>query len=243
MHFKFVAKVLIGLCLISATALAGTEKTDNGEAAVKADLKARFSELQVDSVRKMPYAGLYEFVSDGQVYYTDKNVDYVLFGRLIDAKSRRDLTEERVRDLMRVKFDTLPLDSAIKVVKGNGKRKLAVFSDPDCPFCKRLEGELDKVNDVTVYIFLYPIEGLHAGSTQKAKAIWCAPDRAKAWDEFMHRGILPQAGTCATPVDKIRELAGKLRINGTPTLVFADGVRVPGAVPAAQLEKLLAGAK
>jgi thiol:disulfide interchange protein DsbC len=239
MYFKFAAKVLIGLCLISATALAAPEKAD-GETGVKAALKARFPDLPVESVGKTPYPGLFEFVSEGQVYYTDGNADYVLVGRLIDAKSRRDLTEERMRELMRVKFDTLPLDSAIKVVKGNGKRKLAVFSDPDCPFCKRLEGELDKINDVTVYIFLYPIEGLHAGATQKAKTIWCAPDRAKAWEEYMHKGVLPQGGAaCATSVDKIRELAGRLKVTGTPTLVFADGTRVPGAIPAAQLEKYL----
>jgi len=244
MYSKFVAKVLVGMCLISGAALADTAKVDAAKAAIKSALKAKFAGIPVDSVRKMPYDGLYEFVSDNQVFYTDRHVSYILVGRLIDAKSHRDLTEERVRDLMQVKFDTLPLDAAIKLVKGNGKRKMAVFSDPDCPYCKRLEAELDKIDDVTIYLFLYPVELLHAGSTQKAKSVWCAPDRAKAWSELMHKGTVPQGGaTCDTPVEKIRALAAKLKINGTPTLVFADGQRVPGAIPAAQMEKLLGSAK
>jgi thiol:disulfide interchange protein DsbC len=242
MYSKFLARILAVILLVSGAAFAGQAKTDgSAEAAVKAALKAKFAEIVVDSVRKTPYDGLYEFVSENQVFYTDRNVNYIVLGRLIDTKSRRDLTEERMRDLMRVKFDSLPLDDAIKIVKGNGKRRLAVFSDPDCPYCKRLEGELDKINDVTLYFFLYPIDGLHPGATQKAKAVWCAPDRAKAWNDLMHKGIVPQSAACNTPVEKIRALGAKLKITGTPTLIFSDGQRVPGAIPADQMEKLLAG--
>lgn len=244
MALKFSAKVLIAGLLVLGTACAAPAKTDADEAAIKAAIKARFPESTVDSIRKTPFDGLYEFVSEGQIFYIDKNVNFLLVGRLIDAKNRSDLTEKRMRELSQVKFDTLPLDDAIKVVKGNGKRRLAVFSDPDCPYCKRLEDNLTKVNNVTVYIFLRPIESLHAGSTQKAKAIWCAPDRVKAWEDTMLRGIEPPAGaTCKTPVEKIKALADHLRVTGTPTLIFANGLRVPGAIPAAEIEKILADDK
>lgn len=240
MRLKLMACLLSGIFFTGA-ALADV-KPGVGEAAIKKSLQSKFSDAKVQSVQKTPYSGLYEVVLDGQLFYTDEKVGYFFVGNVIDAKSQRNLTEERMRDLTRVKFDSLPLESAIKQVKGNGSRKLAVFSDPDCPYCKKLDAELAKITDVTIYTFLYPIAGLHPQAGEKAKAVWCAPDRAKAWDELIQKGVVPQTGAkCDTPVEKIAALGAKLKITGTPTLIFADGMRVPGMVPASQLEKLLNG--
>ncbi|MDD5330861.1 MAG: DsbC family protein [Sulfuricella sp.] len=234
-------------CLLSAFFIAGCAQADPnagaGEAAVKKAVQAKFSGIQINSLKKTAYDGLYEVVVEGnQVIYTDKNANYLMVGNLIDAKTQRNVTEERMRDLMRVKFDTLPFESAIKQVKGNGSRKLAVFSDPDCPYCKRLDAELEKITDVTIYTFLYPIASLHPQATERAKAVWCAADRNKAWDDLIKKGIMPSSGTnCDNPVAKLNELGGKLKVSGTPTLIFADGMRVPGMVPAEHLEKLLNG--
>lgn len=233
-------------CLLSGIFFAGAALADAkpgaGEAAIKKSLQTRFSDSKVQSVQKTPYAGLYEVMVDNQLFYTDEKVGYFFVGNVIDAKTQRNLTEARMRDLMRVKFDSLPLESAIKQVKGNGSRKLAVFSDPDCPYCKKLDAELAKITDVTIYTFLYPIASLHPQAGEKARAVWCAPDRGKAWDELIQKGIVPQTGAkCDTPLEKIAEIGARLKITGTPTLIFADGTRIPGMVPAAQLEKLLNG--
>lgn len=242
MHSKLMVCLLSGF-LFAGAALADS-KPSAGEAAIKKALLAQFSDAKVQSIQKTQYGGLYEVMMDGQLFYTDEKVSYFFVGNVIDAKTQRNVTEERIRDLMRVKFDALPLESAIKQVKGNGSRKMAVFSDPDCPYCKRLDAELAKVTDVTIYTFLYPIASLHPQAGEKAKAVWCAPDRAKAWDDLMQKGTVPpQAGAkCDTAsLAKIAELGAKLKVNGTPTIIFSDGLRVPGMVPAPQLEKLLNG--
>jgi thiol:disulfide interchange protein DsbC len=150
----------------------------------------------------------------------------------------QNLTEKRLRELSGVKWGDLPLDAAFKTVRGNGKRTLAVFSDPNCPYCKRFEKDLAKVDDVTIYTFLYPI--LSPDSHEKAKAIWCSSDKSKAWSDLMLNGKVPAAAQCDTPIDRNLALGRKFRINGTPTLIFASGERVPGAVSAEQLEKLFA---
>lgn len=217
------------------------------EAAIKKNLESRFSGLKVQSVVKTPYSGLYEVFLGGEILYTDDKASYLFVGNVLDAKTQRNLTEERLQKLTAIRFDTLPLDSAIKVVKGKGTRKIAVFSDPDCPYCKKFEQELKAVNDITVYTFLYPIDSLHPEAASKSRAIWCAPDRPKAWDEWMQKGVLPQnKGNCDNPVAKLVEFGQKQNISGTPTIIFADGRRVPGMIPAARLEKMLdaaAGAK
>jgi thiol:disulfide interchange protein DsbC len=234
MLFRTIIQAVLLSFLIAGTAFAD-------EAAIKKSMKARFPEATVQSVTKTPYAGLYEVFMEGQLIYTDESGNYLFVGNVIDAKKQRNLTQERLAKLTEVKFNTLPLDLAIKTVKGDGsKRKIAVFADPDCPFCKKFESELKSVNDITVYTFLFPIEGLHSGSTEKAKAIWCAPDRSKAWEEWITQGIAPKnSGTCDNPVAKVEALAKKLYISGTPTVVFANGRRVPGAIPAAQIEEIL----
>lgn len=210
------------------------------EASVKKAFVVKFPSANVTSVTRVPFKGLYEVYVEDQIVYTDDTVSYLLAGSLINATTKQNLTSARMQKLTAVNFDSLPLQSAIKVVRGNGKRKIAVFSDPDCPYCKKLEEDLQHVNNITVYTFLYPIEGLHAGATEKAKAVWCAPDRVKAWDDLMLSGIPPKTGAnCETPVPGIVALGKKLRISGTPTMIFADGQRVSGAVPASQIEKIL----
>lgn len=211
-----------------------------GEADVKKGIEAWLgsSGPKVESVRKINALGLYEVLIEGELIYTDEKVSHVIMGQIIDAKSRKNLTEERLQKLAQIKFSDLPLELAVKQVKGNGKRVLATFEDPNCGYCKRLAKELQGVSDVTIYTFLYPI--LSPDSTDKAKNIWCAPNRAKAWNDLMVDGQTPPAGgNCDHPTDKVVALGKKLGIRGTPTMFFADGSRVPGYMPAAPLEKAL----
>lgn len=218
--------------------LACTANAD--EASIKKTLLEKFPGADIASITKTPYSGLYEVLIDGQVVYADENADYLFVGSVVDTKTRKNLTNERLEKLNAIKFDSLPFADAIKTVKGNGKRKLAIFSDPDCPFCKKLEQELTKVSNVTIYTFLYPIVSLHPDSAANAKAIWCAPDRNKAWDDAMLRGVMPKNnGNCKNPVASNIALGNKYRVTGTPTLIFANGQRLPGMVPADKVNELL----
>ena len=220
------------------------EPAPTAEAAtVKKLLEQKFPGANVRNVAKSGYFGLYEAQFDGQLVYTDAKVAYVIVGSVYDTATKTNLTEARLRKLNRVDFETLPLELAMKKVKGNGTRKLAIFSDADCPFCARLEKELKNVDDITIYTFLYPIDQLHPDAARKSKIIWCSPDRMKAWDEFHATGKLPDnKGDCETPLDATHELGQKLRVNATPTLVFADGSIIPGALPKDRLETELAKA-
>lgn len=232
---------VLSLLLLSSL-LACSANAD--QAAIRKNLTAQFPGATITSITKTPYAGLYEVLIDGQIIYTDETAAYVFLGSVIDTKARKNITNERMAKLNEVKFDNLPFENAIKFVKGNGSRKLAVFSDPECPFCKKFEQELTKVDNITVYIFPYPIAGLHPQATAAAKAIWCAPDRNAAWQDALLKGVLPKNdGNCKNPVEANVELGNKLHITGTPTLIFANGQRVPGMVPADKLEKMLNSAK
>ncbi|MBI3938566.1 MAG: DsbC family protein [Betaproteobacteria bacterium] len=228
-----------GVCLLCglAAGIAGASE------AVRKNFQAKFPQVTVESVTRTPVAGIYEVYAGGQIIYTDENVKYLFLDTtLVDVDAKVNLTRERMQRLSAIKFDALPLDLAFRKVVGNGKRKLGYFADPNCPYCKRFEQqELSKVTDVTVYIFLYPI--LSPDSVAKAKAVWCSKDRVKTWDDWMLRGVAPTgSGNCSTPVEKILAYGRKMNITGTPTLIFADGQRVPGMIPAAQLEQLLANA-
>ena len=226
-------------CLLAASGMAGAN-----EAAVRKAFAAKFPKAQVQSVTKLPYLNLYEIVVEGEVLYADEKFEYVIDGSIISTKNMTNLTEQRKRKLTAIAFEELPLDLAFKKVKGNGERKLAVFSDPDCPFCRRVENDLAKLDNVTIYMFLYPIESLHPNAPAVSKRIWCSPDKVKAWDDYMQRGVQPGAdGDCANPVDRIVEFGRKKGINGTPTLIFPNGERVPGAISAAQIEQFLSGKK
>lgn len=214
------------------------------EAAIRKNLAERLPNLpKIDEVSKTPITGIYELrVNGSEIFYTDAEGNYLIQGSLIDTKARRNLTEERVDKLSAVAFDALPLKDAFTIVRGNGKRKMAVFEDPNCGYCKRFERDMQKVNDVTVYMFLYPI--LSADSAEKSKNIWCAKDKAKVWQDVMVRDQPVASATCdASALGRNIEFGKKYRITGTPTLIFADGSRVPGAIGAQQVEKYLTEAK
>lgn len=231
----------LGVC---ATALACQALAD--EASLKKQIEAAYPKFKVDSVVKTPYAGLYEVFMGGQIIYTDEKFSFLIAeGRLVDPKNKKDITGERLDELSKIDFNSLPLDQAIKVVKGNGSRKLVVFSDVDCPFCKRLEQkELTNLNDVTIYTFLYPIEQLHPDAANKSRSIWCASNRVKAWQDWIVNNKLPSStGKCDVPLEKIGELAHRLGVNSTPTLFFENGKRMLGAQPYDEIEKSLQAAK
>ena len=197
------------------------------------------AEATVTSVSKSRLDGVYEVVLNGrEIGYTDRTGSLYLVGPMIDLKTKANLSAQRLEDLRRVDFVKLPFEKAIVKVKGSGARKIAVFSDPDCPFCKQLEPELEKITDVTIYTFLYPIASLHPDAMRKATMVWCAGDRAGAWDDLMLRGKLPDVASvgCATPIFEIVDLAQKLGIDGTPGIVFSDGRLVPGAIRADDIE-------
>ncbi len=211
---------------------------------LKATLQARLgSDAPVKSVSKSPVAGLYEVNLGSQIIYSDAAGDYVLLGDLVDTRTHKNLTDARLSDLNRIDFTSLPFANAIKVVKGNGARKIAVFSDPNCPYCKRLETTLQSIDNVTVYTFLYPV--LSPDSTLKSKAIWCATDRAKTWQSWMLDHRTPSgAGNCDTSaLDKNLALGRGMNVTGTPTIFLPDGRRLPGAVSAEQLNQALASSK
>jgi thiol:disulfide interchange protein DsbC len=225
---------------LAATLMFATAAQAN-EAVIRKALTQQFPGAAISSIKQTPYSGLFEVYLDGQLVYIDAKAQYVFSGDVIDLKNRANLTQARLNQLQAIKWDSLPLGNALKTVKGNGARKLVVFSDVDCPYCRKFEAELAKVDNITVYTFLYPIEGLHPKAVQTSKQIWCAPDRNKAWDDYITRGSVPNNdGKCANPVDATIALGNKLKVGGTPTLFFANGQRVPGMVPAAQLERLLA---
>lgn len=231
---KLMAVLFLGAFSTMATA---------DEASVKKAVEAAYPKFKVDSVTKTPFVGLYEVFMAGQILYTDEKMSFLIAeGHLVDPKTKKDITGERLEELTKIDFSTLPLDQAIKVVKGNGSRKLVVFSDVDCPYCKRLEqNELSNITDVTVYTFLYPIQQLHPDAAAKSKAIWCATNRVKAWEDWIFRNQLPKAAAnCEVPLEKVGELAKKIGITSTPTLIFADGKRMLGAQPYKEIEKALA---
>ena len=197
----------------------------------------------VTSVTKTPYLGLYEVYVDGQIVYTDEKVSALLIGALVDGKTMKNVTDERMQKLTAIKFADLPLALAVKQVRGDGKRVFATFEDPNCGYCKKLAKDIAKLENVTIYTFLYPI--LSPDSLEKSNQIWCATDRAKAWNEWMIEGKAPGGkGDCdTTAVKKTIEMGRKLAITGTPTIFFADGERIPGAIPIAKIEQKLAQTK
>lgn len=230
---KFAPALAVLALLASGAALANE--------ALKKTLQEKVPQLPIESVTKSPLPGFYEVVADGTIFYADEKGQYLILAeRVLDLNAKKDILEERMVRLTGIRFDALPLDLAFKNVKGNGKRRLAVFSDPDCPYCRRLEQDLTKLNDVTVYTFLLPIEQLHPAAAEKARAVWCSADRQKTWTELMLNNIAPSAGkACDNPVEKIAAFAQQKRINATPTMFLTDGTRISGAKPAAELDRLM----
>ena len=236
-------RIAAAAALAAAVSLGCTAGADQTTDKLKSTLQARIPDIQIKSISKAPIAGLYEVNLGTQMIYTDANGDYVIAGDLLDTKARTNLSEAHLAETNKVDFSSLPLDRAVKVVKGNGSRRIAVFSDPNCPYCKQLENTLKSVDNVTVYTFLYPV--LSPDSVAKSKAIWCSSDRAKTWESWMvdHQPPASAAGNCDTSVlDKNLALGHGLNVTGTPTIIFPDGRRMPGAVSASQLNEALASA-
>jgi thiol:disulfide interchange protein DsbC len=210
--------------------------------AVASKIRQQFPDLAVDAVRLSPMPGLLEVVSGHRVLYSDPSGSFLITGHLIDAQSKIDLTERADLDLSRIDPKTLPLADSFAEVRGNGKRQLYVFSDPDCPYCRRLEKEFPKLNDVTIHVFLYPLESIHPNSRTNAVAVWCAKDRLKAWETKMRDDTVPHAPICDNPIDRNIALGEKFGFTGTPTIVFSDGRVYAGARPAEQIDQLMSAA-
>lgn len=239
MHTLSVAMLALAL---------GSSPCGAGEAdsvpAIQDTLRARFPDVPIVDVRPAPLPGLYEVFTGDSMAYTDANGDYLLNGSLLDTRSKRNLTAERIDERNRIEFRILPLNQAIKTVRGTGRRTLAVFSDPDCPYCQQLEKDLGSLADVTIYTFLYPLADLHPDAPKKARVIWCAANPSAAWSQWMLESRLPTQTTCEDAAIKDNlKLGQSLRIRSTPTLIMADGRRISGAIPAAQIEKMLDAAR
>jgi thiol:disulfide interchange protein DsbC len=230
--------LLLVLALLALPALAG-------EAEIRQALKAKFPNIRIDGIQPAPMPGLFEVrfqTQQGpQIIYTDAQGAFLIVdGSLVDAKTGRNLTEERMQKLTAIEFSALPLDLAVKVQRGNGKRQVAMFTDPYCPYCRRLEQTLLQIDDITVYVFMFPV--IRPDNADHSRAVWCAPDRAKAWLELAANDTpkVPSGGAnCPNPVDKVLELGRAMRINGTPTLFFPNGERASAAWSVAQLRAKL----
>ena len=237
---KFLKATLLVACLI-VTAHAGADN-----ARLRSTLEERMPGVKIGQINPGPMPGLFEVVVNGiNVMYTDKKGELAFFGNMVNLKTQENLTKKRAEALAFVDFSQIPLTQAIVKVKGDGSRKLVVFSDPDCPYCKQLEKEIAFLDNVTVYTMLYPLEELHPGARKKSEAVWCSPDRAKTWDDLMLYGKEPTAvaaAKCEAPLDEIHKVAERLSITGTPGLVFENGKLVPGILKTEQIEELLKAA-
>ena len=230
-------RALFAFCLFLLAITAAADET-----AVRRMLRDKVGDAAVESVQKAPFGDLYEVVlrdaGGVHIVYVDTVASVILTGQAIDAKTERNLTEERQRNLGAIKWASLPFDDAITIVRGNGRRKIAVFSDPNCPYCKRFEKDLATLDDSTVHIFLFPV--IRPESVPQTKAVWCSPDRAKAWRDLMLRGIQPTAAPdCKTPVEKLVELGRSLGANATPTWFDETGERYGGALALDDVRKIL----
>jgi thiol:disulfide interchange protein DsbC len=223
-------------CLSFTAAYAETAQ----ETAVRKAVAPRLGDdAKIQSVTKTPYSGLYEIQVNDDIIYTDAKAQYLFVGRIVDTKTYQDYTKARLDEINKVAFGDLPLNLAMKSVKGNGKRVIAVFEDPNCGYCKRFDQTLQGIDNITVYTFMYNI--LSPDSIAKSRDVWCAPDRNKAWDDWMLNGKpAPTApANCSTPHEKVLDLGKRMKITGTPTIIFADGSRIPGAIDAKGLEAKL----
>src|SRR5258706_14040103 len=225
----------LALCLLPALALAD-------DAAIRRALEPKLNGVKIDGIQPAPLPGLFEVrfkSAEGvRVVYTDANGNYVIQGNIFELSSGRDLTEERVRKFNAIKFESLPLAQAVKVQRGNGKRVLVMFSDPYCPYCKQFEQTLQQIDNITVYVFMFPV--IKPDLADHSKAVWCSPDKSKAWLDLAIRGKPPTASaSCDNPVAKNLELGGKLGVNSTPTLFLVNGERVAGAMSAKDLTGML----
>jgi thiol:disulfide interchange protein DsbC len=230
-------------CLLLAALLAWSALAPADEATIRRNLEPRLG-VKIDGVQPGPVQGLFEVrfrTPDGvQLVYVDATGTYVIQGKIYDLRTDRDLTEERLRKLNAIKFESLPLELAVKVQRGNGKRVLAMFSDPYCPACRQFERVLAQLDNITVYVFMYPV--IRPENADHSRAVWCAPDRVKAWLDLAAapKPKLPDAPKgCGDPVDKVLKLGRSLGVNSTPTLFLANGERLAGGLSAPDLAELL----
>jgi len=230
-------RTLAASCLCLATLAAHAD-----EAQIRKVLEAKLGGVRVESVRPAPVKGLFEVqfrTPEGpQIVYTDAQATSIIVGSIYDTRTDRNLTEEQLSKLLVIKFDSLPLEDAVKIKRGSGRRVLVMFSDPHCPACQKFEQELARVDDITIYVFMYPV--IHPELAEHSRAIWCSPDRARAWLDLALRGKPPVAdGNCETPIDKNLALGAQLGVNATPTLFLANGERLRGGLTTAALQKTL----
>lgn len=228
--------------IVVAAMLAGSAYAGDAlkETAVMATLKQKYPSTVIKSVSSTNLPGVYEVVMGKNVAYVEESGRYFLFGHMFDMQTQTDLTEGKImaEQVAKTDFKALPLKDAIKIVRGDGSRKLAIFSDPDCPYCKQLENNIANLTNVTIYLYLFPIDQLHPQAKAKSVGVWCATDQVKAWDGLMRRNEVP-TGQCENPVDRNIALAETMGINGTPTVILPDGSIIPGAPSAAKLEQML----
>lgn len=229
--------------ILAATLTLGMAACQAGDTEIRQAVQTLAPGAKVTQISKTGVKGMMEVTLDGDegpmVVYADEQGQFLLIGDMLDVKNKRNLTRERMDKLNEVKWESLPLKNAIKVVRGNGQRKLAVFSDPDCPYCKKAEVEFSKMDNVTIYTFLYPL-AFHKDAARKARLVWCSKDQSQAWLDLMLKGKIPEGdATCNDPIDENLKLGTRLRVEGTPAMILANGKRVPGYVPAAKLEAML----
>ena len=238
MKFKRFVMGLAVSAIYATTAYAA----DGDEVTLEKSLRGLYPSTQIAGVYKTEIGGLYEVDMGKNIGYTNSEGRYFVFGHIFDMKTQQDLTAQRLDKLNVVNFAELPLADAIKTVRGDGSRTMAVFSDPDCPYCRKLEQELVKLDNVTIYTFLFPLDGLHPEASKKAKLIWCATDKSAAWRDYMLHNKAPSADkSCDSPIDRNVLLGQKLSFNGTPTLIASDGRVLPGAAPIERIEEWLNG--
>lgn len=226
------------LILALAAALAVPAQAE-APAALIEKFRNLYPKTSFREIRQSQISGLYEVVMGENIAYTDESGRYFIFGHLFDMQQQLDLTAQRKLDSRKSEYPARYLAQAIRTVKGNGSRSVAVFSDPDCPYCKQLEAELARLDNVTIYTFLYPLEGLHPEAKTRSVSVWCAPNRSRAWSELMLTGRKPRLAACDNPVDDNLVLGSRLGVVGTPTLIAADGRILPGSASAEKIEQWL----
>lgn len=236
--------IVIALCGAGVLWASQVYASDGVMARLKQTLQGRFPTIRIDTVQPSPIPGLYLVIAGQQVVYTDASGDHMIVGRMMDTQTRHDMSADALDGYYTVDFKALPLNEAIRIVKGNGDRKIALFADPDCPYCRQLEQNMRSLTNITVYLFLFPLEQVHPHAMADAEAIWCSPDRASAWENWMlDRTPIPGGGSCAgDPIQEVHALADSLHIHATPTFFLENGKRIGGVIPAAQLERLIAQA-
>ncbi len=242
-HAHFVGPALAALAAIVLCGPAAG--ATDAASAITSALHSRYPQIKVVDIRPAPVPGLYEVFTGTELIYSDASGDHLFAGgKLVETQTKKDLAEETLQQRLAIDFDKLPFDQAIKIVKGNGSHRLAVFEDPDCPYCQKLEEQLADVKDVTLYVFLYPLTDLHPDARTHAHAIWCASDRAAAWTQWVLEQKGPggesAAATCKSdPIEQLQKVGDQLHVSGTPTIFFVNGNRATGAFPTKQIQGLL----